>query len=85
MPDEPLEKRPDNATWKTDMNQSEFEALVWDEANIAAAETCGPNAHEYISICERLNDCPRFAEEVAQRHGVTLNEFGEVVDSTQGV
>lgn len=62
------------------MDQLHFNDLLEEEVMIAASESCGPNSPEYTRLCERLRDDIRFAQEVAQRHGVQLDPFGDVVD-----
>lgn len=62
------------------MNQAEFDDILEEEVMIAASESCGPNSPEYTRVCETLRDNVRFAKEVAQRYGVMLDDFGEVME-----
>ena len=34
----------------------ELEVLVFEESTIAAAEICGPNSPEFVSVWERIGD-----------------------------
>lgn len=38
------------------ITRDELEALVFEESTIAAAEICGPNSPEFVSVWERIGD-----------------------------
>ena len=38
------------------ITRDELEALVFEEATIAAGEICGPNSPEFLGVWERIGD-----------------------------